>query len=573
MINGQPAFHAGERAVIVAHVNTVAFQGIDTLPIDVQVTMANGLPAFTIVVTGDLSHYIYNMAKAYSYLRFSTPEQQQGDSFRRQISMAREYAIRHHLDLDNKLTFQDLGVSAYRGRNVETGQLGAFKAAVESGLVPTGSYLLVESLDRISRQTARRALRTLEDIVDLGVTVVTLSDDRKYTADSLDDDPTALLMSVLIFMRAAEESATKGRRLRAAWHSKRTAAAAERKPMTRIAPSWLQLKADRSGYEVIPERAKIVRKVFELYLRGSGYETIARTLNEGKVPTWGRAQHWHRSYIVRLLRNPATIGTFVVHETTHQEGKRKDIEVDRVEGYFPPVVDKTTWGRAHDLLNRPAAQRGRHAARPLKNVFAGLAKCPRCGGSMLRTSKGKKNRVLFVCGRAKAGAGCEYYSVPYDDAEEALLVNVDTLIADAPSGDDKIDGQLFSVNELGENLATDIEMLLDMAQEGDRSVLKRVRKLERELDELKNQRDELLRRREEISNKLVQHRLEELRASCGAEHVDLSEINRALRLVVSDVVIDYEHYSLDFDWRHGGTSSVPVGWTKGLAKLFGTGEP
>ena len=34
---------------MVAHINTVAFQGIDTLPIDVQVTMANGLPAFTVV--------------------------------------------------------------------------------------------------------------------------------------------------------------------------------------------------------------------------------------------------------------------------------------------------------------------------------------------------------------------------------------------------------------------------------------------------------------------------------------------------------------------------------------------
>ncbi len=34
---------------MAAHVNTVAFQGIDTLAIDVQVTMANGLPTFTVV--------------------------------------------------------------------------------------------------------------------------------------------------------------------------------------------------------------------------------------------------------------------------------------------------------------------------------------------------------------------------------------------------------------------------------------------------------------------------------------------------------------------------------------------
>ncbi|MCP4330648.1 MAG: hypothetical protein GY791_19820 [Alphaproteobacteria bacterium] len=34
---------------MVARVNTVAFQGIAVLDIDVQVQMASGLPAFTIV--------------------------------------------------------------------------------------------------------------------------------------------------------------------------------------------------------------------------------------------------------------------------------------------------------------------------------------------------------------------------------------------------------------------------------------------------------------------------------------------------------------------------------------------
>jgi magnesium chelatase family protein len=36
---------------MVARVNTVAFQGMDVIDIDVQVQMASGLPAFTIVET------------------------------------------------------------------------------------------------------------------------------------------------------------------------------------------------------------------------------------------------------------------------------------------------------------------------------------------------------------------------------------------------------------------------------------------------------------------------------------------------------------------------------------------
>ncbi|SEL04832.1 hypothetical protein SAMN05444354_103396 [Stigmatella aurantiaca] len=51
-------------------------------------------------------------AKAYSYLRFSTPEQMKGNSFDRQSTRAQAYELRNHLDLDDKLTFHDLGLSS-----------------------------------------------------------------------------------------------------------------------------------------------------------------------------------------------------------------------------------------------------------------------------------------------------------------------------------------------------------------------------------------------------------------------------------------------------------------------------
>jgi DNA invertase Pin-like site-specific DNA recombinase len=71
---------------------------------------------------------------AYSYLRFSTPEQAAGDSRRRQIAMAEKYAADHHLKLDLHLSFRDLGVSAYRGRTAKEGALRAFLDAIEHNL-------------------------------------------------------------------------------------------------------------------------------------------------------------------------------------------------------------------------------------------------------------------------------------------------------------------------------------------------------------------------------------------------------------------------------------------------------
>lgn len=157
---------------------------------------------------------------AYSYLRFSSPEQAKGDSFRRQTALAIDYARLHNLVLDESLTFHDLGVSAYQGVNSETGQLGTLLEAVQTGLIPKGSKILVESLDRISRQTARKALRVIENILESGVSVVTLNDGREYTSENLDNDPISLLMALLTFIRANEESTTKSLRVAAAWARK-----------------------------------------------------------------------------------------------------------------------------------------------------------------------------------------------------------------------------------------------------------------------------------------------------------------------------------------------------------------
>ncbi len=43
-------------------------------------------------------------------------------------------------------------MSGYTGANIETGSFGRFLEAVRNGEIPKGSYLLVESLDRLSRR-------------------------------------------------------------------------------------------------------------------------------------------------------------------------------------------------------------------------------------------------------------------------------------------------------------------------------------------------------------------------------------------------------------------------------------
>jgi DNA invertase Pin-like site-specific DNA recombinase len=102
------------------------------------------------------------MPIAYSYVRFSSEGQRGGNSVERQTKAAREWAEKNGYALSTD-TFEDLGVSAFRGGNAAEGRLGEFLEAARSGAIPKGSVLVVENLDRISRDKIRNARNTLEN--------------------------------------------------------------------------------------------------------------------------------------------------------------------------------------------------------------------------------------------------------------------------------------------------------------------------------------------------------------------------------------------------------------------------
>src|SRR5262249_25365329 len=90
-----------------------------------------------------------NAALAYSYLRFSHPDQAKGDTLRRQKELREDWLARNGVSLDASLTLEDKGVSAYNGDhrdNTDRHALAAFLHLVEQGRISRGSYLIVESL-------------------------------------------------------------------------------------------------------------------------------------------------------------------------------------------------------------------------------------------------------------------------------------------------------------------------------------------------------------------------------------------------------------------------------------------
>lgn len=146
---------------------------------------------------------------AYSYIRWSSEKQGSGDSLQRQLNYAKEVANSNNLQL---VEIMDKGLSAFKSANLHKGELGAFIAAVEAGQIPSDSWLIVESLDRVSRAAITEVSELFLRLLRLGIAVYTAMDKKKFTKESVNHNPMELMFSLLIFTRANEEPETKSKR-------------------------------------------------------------------------------------------------------------------------------------------------------------------------------------------------------------------------------------------------------------------------------------------------------------------------------------------------------------------------
>lgn len=372
--------------------------------------------------------------KAYSYIRFSTTEQLKGDSLRRQTEQSEKYSAENDLDLDTSLNLKDLGKSAYHGDNAVTGKLRAFLDAVDTGYVTKGSYLLVENLDRLSRNKLPDALELFLSILRKGIVIVTLSDERKYVHDGL--SPTDMMLSILSMSTAHEESLKKSHRLKESWKNKINNA--QKIPITKWIPSWLSYNA-AGKIVVVPSRVKVVKKIYELALKGYGTRLILKEIDAMGIAPWGFSptvnckkrvpKKWYISTISRILTERAVLGEYIPRKSKGA--------FETIKNYYPRIIsDEEFYAvarlRSEKKISKSSGRKGDNVC----NIFSGILKCGysssktlyKCAGnnaSVGIVNKGPRSKVKYLqCSRIKEGnIGCseckKYWR--YDNFEELFF--------------------------------------------------------------------------------------------------------------------------------------------------------
>jgi DNA invertase Pin-like site-specific DNA recombinase len=110
-------------------------------------------------------------------------------------------------------------MSAFRGKNATKGALKVFLDACEQGHISRGSYLIIENLDRLTRDEIIEAIELFLSIIRHGITIVTLTPNREINKENLDF--AALVIVIVELSRGHSESFIKSARTRANWDKRR----------------------------------------------------------------------------------------------------------------------------------------------------------------------------------------------------------------------------------------------------------------------------------------------------------------------------------------------------------------
>lgn len=381
---------------------------------------------------------------AFSYIRFSTPEQAKGDSLRRQTESTRAWCERNGVALDETTTLHDLGKSAYSGKhrlNPDRNALAAFLKLVEGGKVPRGSFLIIENLDRLSREDIQPALSLALDLLRSGVRLVQLKPEMVFDDKS---GAMAIMMMITELSRGHGESAIKSERVGKAWAEKRRRLRENGETLTRQLPAWIEVRESDGERVLIKERSRTLKRIFQLAAGGHSQGAIVRRLAKEKVAAFGEKVvregrkrsafkgEWCRAYVAKLLRDRRVLGEY------QPCGRDRKPEGEPIAGYFPAAITEAEWLAARGSLRQRqsfdkqkdgtfTAKKGRRGqgGADSANLFAGLLRNARDRGTYYAARRPDGSHLLVNTSAAESGA--KSFTFPYEVFEECVLAALDEI--------------------------------------------------------------------------------------------------------------------------------------------------
>lgn len=374
------------------------------------------------------------MPTAYSYIRFSDTKQKKGTSVDRQIR-ERDIWLKKNPEwtLDTTISLKDLGVSAFRGRNLnpEYGDLGKFidLCERENSPIEKGSILLLEKLDRFSRHEPMLALTALGRLIYAGIRVIATEDKFEISEDNI-NNLGVILPVVLNLCIAHKQSEEKSYRVSKYWLERREAINTKSLVITKRLPSWLFYDEQTKSIMTDESKADSIRYIFKRTIEGVGQVVLVRELNANFKPITEsknkKDRNWNTSYLSKVLNDRSVLGEFQP-KTRNKKGSRVDIGLP-IKDYFPRIVtDQDFYSAQYQKQQRKKDKSD--ARKTFVNLFSGLVVNVHDNQVMhIQTSRTRRDsgevyvqRRLWSYGKIRGLPGASQIGLDYFHFEKIVL--------------------------------------------------------------------------------------------------------------------------------------------------------
>ena len=255
---------------------------------------------------------------------------------------------------------------------------------------------------------------------------------------------------------------------------------------------------DRHKLQIDPPAAAVVRRIFALRREGTGYQMIARLLNQdgiappydyhygcrGEPNPYPTNHLWSRETVRSILRNEAYIGNMVqlkqgsVSYKDHRQKSRPPESWARVENTHEPIIDRAVWEAVRALDG--GQFRPRAAGSGAVGLFSGYLRCADCGYGMKRSLSHKRRSggvirdyVSYLCvNYSQSGkVACSAHTIAEEPLKAVVLRDIREKAAMLDIDEDHV-------------LQTIRARRAEASRETDRTQMKEKANLEKRLSEL-----------------------------------------------------------------------------------------
>lgn len=351
------------------------------------------------------------------YARVSTDSDEQLTSYEAQVDYYTAY-INSREDWEFVEVYTDEGISGTNTKKRE-----GFNRMIADALDGKIDLIITKSVSRFARNTVD-SLTTIRKLKENG-TEVYFEKESIWTFDSKGE----LLITIMSSLaqeenRSISENCTWGQR-------KRFADGKVTVPFKR----FLGYDRGEDGNLVVnPEQAKLVKRIYGLFLQGYSPFGIAKLLTEEGILSPGGAKKWNPNNVRSILKNEKYKGDALLQKsyTVDFLTKKKKANEGEIPQYYvhnnhEAIISEETFDRVQREMAKRGVGRNRISS---VSIFSSRLKCGCCGswyGSKVWHSNSKYKRTIWQCNH-KFKEKCHTPHLTEDEIKEIFIEATNQLL-------------------------------------------------------------------------------------------------------------------------------------------------